>query len=402
MFPRIFCNYKAIQSRHLKLVAVLLFGMLTLIGLVAQPGLLKVELTTTHELNLIASGQARPIGLDAALNKDEIVIRSLGRSSKGLLAVPVDLSAERFSQLRLNVEGLPPGYEYFVFWRSGSQPEQLFRHSVPIGGIGDVCIDLGEDAAWAGRITEMGLGFQPIHDISSNRSNVIKTTLRTWQLESPSVSSGSCTLFTERVTGEPWSGSSINTLRLSDQLQPSVSTNIFIAAFWLIGLLLIGFCADTGNRAVWAIRVSILIMLVSAAPFAYRLGYRAVENFPALISQSVDEYVVRLPDFELYQLARFTRNSLNDWTADDSIAVISDSKYLRHRGMYHLLPVPSYPAWNLGEWVAIGDIILLYHASDITLRVSDGQAELVGSHGSYDVNVLELVDHGFAVRIVSN
>ncbi|MDO8862435.1 hypothetical protein Q6D67_12060 [Haliea sp. E1-2-M8] len=139
---------------------VLLWAML--------PAVYPPDAPAASDAALVLPGRefAAVVAARAAAEGDSMVVQAMQPAERGEQQIgeavwrleQPGLSADDLAQLRLELEGVQPGQEVVLFWRSALAPEQLHYAELGHGPAGVSWLNLGQLDTWQGQLLELAVG----------------------------------------------------------------------------------------------------------------------------------------------------------------------------------------------------------------------------------------------------
>ncbi len=242
----------AAGSVALWLLAVLLFGAGIDTGDHWQP---------QHEV--VLDGQAlRAISGSAAPTVDGLVVSDTGKFGQALQSWPLSqpMDAADHPILHYSVKDFPRGLELAFFFRTAADPDNVVSITLPWPDDSGASVNLANNPAWQGRITEVGLTEYALPGLVPDDYRFEPFTVHEIRLQERSITGLLDVLATRCGAWLPWSSRSINLVTpgtiFSWHSSPTLLLALVLGGSWLI---LIAF---SRKRRQW-LRLAVPLMLVS-------------------------------------------------------------------------------------------------------------------------------------------
>jgi len=148
------------------------------------------------DFKAVVGAQSRYEGSSAVILEMQPATRNGARIGEAVFRAEPGLRADRFSQMRLRLNGWHSEQKLFLFWRSSAAPDQQNYRALQHDPAGVSWHTLSDAETWQGDILELAIGvFGPtgtkplrLHEVAlhpTNRSVVIQRSLWDWSRTTP-------------------------------------------------------------------------------------------------------------------------------------------------------------------------------------------------------------------------
>ena len=290
----------------------------------------------------------------------ELVITASDASGIALVSLTSDLRAHDYPVIAWIASDVSERADASILWRSDLQPGKLNTAPIRIEARRLQPAVLGANPQWVGRITGVALVVRGELEQPIRIRGIVAKPMGVFDVLGDRVA--------EWLEFEGWKGTSINVLVGGSDVQ-DVPLPPFLAAVFILcgcGLLVMRrldpAALPAGNGAVAWIAIFVAIWFLLDARWMWNLLRQAQVTAQTYAGRSLDERHLAAEDGALFAFITKARALMP--ATPQRVFVISDIRYFRERGVYHLLPhmafaersestMPPARVLRPGDWLVV-------------------------------------------------